>query len=188
MSDDNSNLTKWQFPSTTIAANDYLIVWADKDVTDSGLHADFKLSSTWEAVFLSDSSGVLIDEILFGVQASGNTTYGRFPNGTGPWTYMNSSHNTENMFPVAVEQIQKPGENSFVVYPNPAKDVVNIRLDKTGEYNVVLRDINGRKLSSKNINATFNDYAIDINNYSSGLYFLTLTNSEYTITKKFIIK
>ncbi len=188
LSDDNTDLLKWRFPDTTIAANSYLIVWADKDILDVGLHAGFKLSSTGDAVFLSDSSGVLIDEVLFGTQTSGNATYGRFPNGSGPWTYMNSSYNSENKFPVAVEEIATPKENSFVLYPNPAEDIVNIRLDKTGQYNVVLSDINGRQLTTKNINTLSNDFAIDVRNYSRGLYFLTLTNSEYTLTQKFIIK
>ena len=101
---------------------------------------------------------------------------------------MNSSYNSENKFPVAVEEIATPKENSFVLYPNPAEDIVNIRLDKTGQYNVVLSDINGRQLTTKNINTLSNDFAIDVRNYSRGLYFLTLTNSEYTLTQKFIIK
>jgi len=44
---------KWAFPAgTSIPAGDYLIVWADKDDTQAGLHADFKLSAAAESIFL----------------------------------------------------------------------------------------------------------------------------------------
>lgn len=52
LSDDAENLTKWTFPDVTIAKDDYLIVWADKDLEQSGLHADFKLSGNGEELFL----------------------------------------------------------------------------------------------------------------------------------------
>jgi len=46
LSDDPADLTIFQFPSgISIAANDYLIVWADDDLTQAGLHTDFKLSA-----------------------------------------------------------------------------------------------------------------------------------------------
>ncbi|MBL4592748.1 MAG: CotH kinase family protein [Flavobacteriales bacterium] len=57
LSDDNSNLTKWMFPDTSIAPNSYMIIWADNDTLDAGLHAGFKLSAAGEAIFLSDSLG-----------------------------------------------------------------------------------------------------------------------------------
>ncbi len=46
LSDDIFNLAKWQFPAGTgITANQYLIVWADNDTLQSGLHANFKLGN-----------------------------------------------------------------------------------------------------------------------------------------------
>lgn len=54
LSDDVANLSKWKFPtSTVIAANGYLIVWADDEATEGPLHATWKLSSGGEAVVLS---------------------------------------------------------------------------------------------------------------------------------------
>lgn len=59
LSDDPSDLKKWQFPpGTPIDAGGYLLVWADEDTTDAGLHADFTLSPVaWLSVvkFLAQS-------------------------------------------------------------------------------------------------------------------------------------
>ena len=188
LSDDNSDLNKWRFPDTTIAANDYLIVWADKDTLDIGLHAGFKLSATGEAIFLSDSSGILIDEIIFGSQSASNVTYGRFPNGTGPWEYMSSSQISENNPPVSVEEVEVLEKNSFVLFPNPANNLINVEIDAKGDYQVVLQDINGRILLSKKVTDSATRFSFDISNYSIGFYLITITNNEFTSTKKFIKK
>ena len=62
LSDDLLNLTKWQLPAQTIAANDYLIIWADSDSQNS-LHTNFKLSSSGETLFLADANGLLLDSV-----------------------------------------------------------------------------------------------------------------------------
>jgi hypothetical protein len=80
LTDDLENPAKWQFPaSTTIPAGDYIIVWADGDTTDRGLHANFKLDADGEEIGLFDVDGTtLIDSITFSEQ-TGDVSYGRFP-------------------------------------------------------------------------------------------------------------
>ena len=67
---DNLSLpNKWRIPTnnpsvTTIAADGYLLIWADDDTTDSGLHANFKLSAAGEEIGLFDKDGLTpIDSI-----------------------------------------------------------------------------------------------------------------------------
>ena len=68
LSDDPMNLFKWRIPNGTILdAGQYLVIWADEDGGDSGLHANFKLSSKGESVSLV-SGETLIDKVEFGVQ------------------------------------------------------------------------------------------------------------------------
>jgi hypothetical protein len=82
LTDDLTLPTKWQFPTddealTTIPPQGYLVVWADDDVADAGLHAGFKLDAGGEAVGLFDRDGVtLIDSVVFGPQTAG-VSYGR---------------------------------------------------------------------------------------------------------------
>jgi len=86
LTDNLDNPTKWQFPaSTTIAAGDYILIWADGDAADSGLHANFKLNADGEEIGFFDIDGTtLIDSITFGEQ-TGDVSYGRFPDASDNW-------------------------------------------------------------------------------------------------------
>ncbi|MEJ6582680.1 MAG: CotH kinase family protein, partial [Crocinitomicaceae bacterium] len=88
LSDNADTLDIFTFPaSTTIPANSYIVVWADKDLSQSGFHADFKLGSSGESIYLSDGSMTILDEVTFSSQTT-DLSYGRYPNGTGPHQVM----------------------------------------------------------------------------------------------------
>jgi spore coat protein CotH len=188
LSDDGSNTMKWSFPlGTTINANDYLIVWADNDVLQTGLHTNFKLSATGEGVYLSNTSGTLIDETAFGTQTT-DITWGRYPNGVGAFGLMNPTFSSSNSnSPVGIKDIEFLEENDFVIFPNPAKEKVNVRVSKLGEYQIIMRDINGREIVTKTMNSSSATCSINTNNFSKGFYIITVTNKNFTSTKKFII-
>lgn len=98
MTDTALNPTQWQFPSgTSIGGGSYVIVWADNDPGQEGLHAIFKLSAGGEYVGLSDSTGVLLDEIAFGQQTT-DLSLARIPNGTGDWVQGPPTFNLNNGF------------------------------------------------------------------------------------------
>ena len=67
LSNDATDLTQWTFPSESIAAGEYLVVFASgQDVagyTDSlgYLHTNFKLSGDGESVVLTQSDGTTIE-------------------------------------------------------------------------------------------------------------------------------
>ncbi len=70
LSDKTNDPRKWPFPDgTVLGAGEYLIVWADENGgAEEGLHANFKLSSDGESVFLVDTderSNALVDSIAF---------------------------------------------------------------------------------------------------------------------------
>ena len=84
LTDDLSDPTKWRIPETdpaltTIPAGGYLLIWADGDTTDAGLHANFRLSADGEEIGLFDSDGAtLLDHIVFDEQVT-DISYGRDP-------------------------------------------------------------------------------------------------------------
>ena len=86
LTDDLFSPRKWQFPDTTLAANGYLLVWADDDEGDMpGLHAGFTLSGDGEQIGLfdrDDRGNALVDTLTFGEQES-DVSAGRIPDGTG---------------------------------------------------------------------------------------------------------
>jgi hypothetical protein len=95
VSDDFSEPDKWLFPDTTIGANDFIVVWADDDEEQEGLHANFKLSKSGEEIILSSFDLTAIDSIQFGEQLT-DTTFGRFPNGTGDFQFMPPTFGADN--------------------------------------------------------------------------------------------
>jgi len=87
LTDDLSFPTKWQIPNnnpnaTVITRRQYLLIWADNDTTDAGLHTNFKLGADGEQIALFDSDGsTLIDSITFPAQTT-DISYGRYPDAT----------------------------------------------------------------------------------------------------------
>lgn len=91
LSDDSTAPTKWQFPSNThIAANGYLLVWADDNTsltTATNLHAGFKLSKSGEQIVLTGPASAnypLYDTITFGSQTT-DKSFGRSPANDDAW-------------------------------------------------------------------------------------------------------
>jgi len=63
LSDDDGDLTAWKFPSVTIGADEYLVIFAsDKDraQADSELHTNFKLKAGGEYLALTMPDGVTV--------------------------------------------------------------------------------------------------------------------------------
>jgi len=82
--------TKWQFPAdqpavTTVQPHGYLLLWADGDTGDWGLHASFRLDAEGDTVAVYDSDGqTLIDVVQFRQQTP-DVSWGRDPNDEGQW-------------------------------------------------------------------------------------------------------
>jgi hypothetical protein len=105
LSDDATVPTKWQFPAnTTIAANGYLIVWADSDTGQVGLHATFALSANGEHLRLSSTASVVLDSVTFGGQVA-NRSMARIPNGTGPFLQSRGTIGANNGTSIIVDPI-----------------------------------------------------------------------------------
>nr|WP_321222943.1 T9SS type A sorting domain-containing protein [uncultured Psychroserpens sp.] len=77
---------------------------------------------------------------------------------------------------------------TFELYPNPAKNNVTINWDKSDLVSVRIFDALGKLMYfTKNINIS-EPTAIDVSNYSTGLYFVKINNLQGSVTKKLIIE
>ncbi len=95
LSDDKDNLFKWKIPSgTIIKARGYLIIWADEDEGDEGLHANFKLSKGGEIISLIKDN-TIVDQIEFGPQVS-EVSSGRLAGHTGKLEKLSPTPGTSN--------------------------------------------------------------------------------------------
>ncbi len=122
LSDESSDLTQWVFPDTSIGPNDYLIIWADDDDGQPGLHANFKLSASGEEIVLVAPDTTIVDQVTFSAQPTDLST-GRFPNGTGSFVLMNPTFAAENTSGITdVDDSNNGQPNDYVLnqnYPNP---------------------------------------------------------------------
>ncbi|MGE5395763.1 MAG: lamin tail domain-containing protein [Candidatus Saccharibacteria bacterium] len=96
LTDSKSNLTKWKFPEgTMLGKNGYLIIWADKDTLQAGLHTNFKLSSLGETILLLTPKMNVIEDVKYPA-TSLSKSYARIPNGTGDFVWSTPTFNAEN--------------------------------------------------------------------------------------------
>ena len=92
LTDDLTETSRWRIPDgTTIAAEGYLLIWADDEntgpPTTSALHSDFKLSAGGEQVGLYDAAGAVVDTLTYGEQTT-DISFGRVPDGGTAWAFM----------------------------------------------------------------------------------------------------
>lgn len=116
------NLKHWRFPEgTEIASNDYLVVWADRDIADEGLHADFKLNKDEGRIYLSFENLEIMDSVTYVNQIT-NVASARIPNGVGDFVSQAPTFATNNE---PASGIITPWPNQTTgVFPNPASEVL----------------------------------------------------------------
>lgn len=96
LTDSKKKPTRWRFPEgTIITAKDYLIIWADGDTIQSGLHTNYKLSSEGEKVLLFTPDVNLIDEVEF-TATNLQQSWARIPDGTGDFQWSTPTFNAAN--------------------------------------------------------------------------------------------
>ena len=79
----------------------------------------------------------------------------------------------------------------FSLYPNPSKGIftVDVKGLEEDEYILSVKDILGKEVVSANEKVNRNlKKTIDLSSYGSGTYFVTLTNSNTTITRKIVVE
>ena len=107
-SDDITNLKKWRQPvSKTINAKGYSVFWFERNDL-STQHCDFKLLPEGGTLYLSNSSGVLVDSVSYPAQFR-NVSYGRETDGADQWVFFvdfspGSSNNNKKSASVACEK------------------------------------------------------------------------------------
>jgi len=182
LSDSYSNPLKWKFPdSIVIAPKSYLIVWADEDLTQAGIHANVKLSASGEKVILSYANGYVVDSISFGPQIK-DISYLRCPNGTGDFKSFKPSFGTENC--VTTVGNKELNTIEYSIYPNPGYGIFYIKNENSGIKNIRVFNALGSEVLNRK---TGSDYLIqiDLNGQIPGVYYV-LANG--TSAQKILLK
>ncbi len=91
LTDDLDDPNKYEIPAgVTIEPGEHLIFWADEDGPQGLAHINFKLSKTGESIGLFDTyanGNLPLSIITFGLQST-DVSYGRYPDGTHMWGFM----------------------------------------------------------------------------------------------------
>jgi hypothetical protein len=180
LTDDVLNVTKWQFPvGSIIEPNGFLIVWADMDTLQNGLHANFKLSNGGESLYFTNGTSVF--DLIDFPALNPDQVYARCPD-AGTFTYSTPTFAAANNCYLQTDEIN----GDFVsVFPVPVLDILNVKTNFEGEKNVKLIDLNGRLLASYIFEE--NVLVISTSDLASGAYQL-LIETDNQILKKSIIK
>ncbi|MEN9968948.1 MAG: hypothetical protein RIR94_1132 [Bacteroidota bacterium] len=179
LSDDPLNLMSWAFPAaTSIPANGYILIWADNDVNQVGLHANFKLSAGGDYVYLSHGFNVH-DQIAFGPQIA-NISYARCPDAGLDFATIIPTPLANNNCNIGVQENEAL---QVQVYPNPFADQFTI---ESHEDNIQLyvRAPSGQILYASTLQN--GKYQIDASTWASGVYIVELQAQKGVQTLKLV--
>lgn len=164
LSDNLTNLLKWDLPNHMIPANGYYVIWADEDGDQGEEHANFQLSNTGENVTLSNADSTMVDFVLYQMQNS-DISYGRSPNGVGDFTMLTPTFNASNdMSSILSEQ----EGNLVLAAPNPFTD----RITLSGIVTYSIKDLFGREVLKGCENV------INTSAWAPGVYFIHMENNQ----------
>jgi hypothetical protein len=176
--DNSANKLKWEFPDTIIKAKSYLVVWADENGTDPGLHANFKLSKSGEQIILYTADSVLLDEVTFPA-LDDNKSYGvcngNWEQTISPTFAAPNQCNITNSSDLNTEQV-------ISILPNPFHHSFSIYFNEMQGHSISILDVIGKTiLIQKNISSSILE--IDASQWNAGIYFLNFESGGKTQNK-----
>jgi hypothetical protein len=162
LSDNPTNLLKWDLPNHMVPANGYYVIWADEDGNQGEEHANFQLSNTGENITLSNADSTLINDVSYQMQNI-DIAYGRSPNGIGDFTMLTPTFNSSNDMSSVIDD---PAGNVITASPNPFTD--HLSINSSSSYSI--NDLYGRRVMKGS------DNVIHTSGWAPGVYFIHMDN------------
>ena len=202
LSDDPADPTKWRLPAVTIAADGFIIIWADRDENAGELHANFSLSANPESVglFESSNSGVkLIDSLEFPLMDM-DVSYGRIPDGGLALEILNAP--TPGLPNVSDSETPAGPIRLMQNYPNPhaTETLIPFRLSKSSKLALTIYNLRGHKIRHFDLGFRETGSYVDFQRAirwdgrnelgelaASGIYFYTLATENHRATRKLTV-
>lgn len=181
ISDDKDSLIKCMIPSgTTIPAKGFILIWVDGETNQEGVHCNFKLSSKGERIILSNSNFDKLDEINLKRQYP-DVSYGRFPDGSDEWKYMNPSGGKMNVKSKVLGEDRKKKGEKMKLKIDPGKDKFLVEIENDGKLPYRVMDKEEKILLKGTIDKKGE---IVITSLDNGKYTLLIGKNEYRILKE----
>ena len=188
LTDDMAFPWKYTFPNIDLQPNEYILIWADEDIYQGEMHAEFKLDKDGEEVYLMQGN-VIVDLMTY-PHIENNVSWGRWPDQQENWEFQayptpglpNSDEQAEeeegglpspNSLGIVMNNPIYRGSNEITIYGNPGQATLSI-------YNLSGRLIAEPFNSSL---ATQQSLTIETSEYASGIYILRLCQATDTAVK-----
>ncbi len=85
---------------------------------------------------------------------------------------------------IGIENVSQ--SNSFSIFPNPASDVLNLKLNNAESYELSVLDLTGKQMLTEIIRSQTEVYRLDISELPQGVYFIHLKSEHKLLTKQFV--
>jgi len=182
---------KFQFSSSplcNLSPGAFKLVWADDSIEQGPLHLNFELNNLGGYVGLySLQAGnlglfyALIDSVYYPAMGA-NESYSFFADLEENWLVVNNATPlSTNELPVGEAQIEPL---PLQVFPNPANEVINIRLNDTAAESRISWYTNSGQLIISELVSNKSLFSIQTNHFPSGIYFYTIqSENSYTSGK-----
>ncbi len=160
LSDSSSNLVKWQFPSVTVNAWGFLLIYASgKDMvsTNGQIHTNFKISAGGEPISLTSPDGVSVIDHVPAIIMPRNLSYGSTADGGMDRAYFNvptpnQTNNNSTGYSEIADGPQFSVEGGFYAAP------VEITLSTTEPNAVIYYTLDGSEPDPANLGSTLYPY------------------------------
>ena len=198
LTDDFTQPDKWAFPDTSLAPGGFLLIWADDDTFDAGLHTNFKLNKTGEqlGLYIGQNENLFaVDQIEFGVQAE-DTSFGRLPDGEDNWVFLQPTPGYENQSAGVIDSRRTlPAEFSLLQnFPNPFNNRTRIEIVVSSPVIAELKiyNVEGREIMTLQdgfLDSGVYSFNFDASRLAGGIYFAQArTENETAVTKMLLLK
>jgi spore coat protein CotH len=164
LTDNSKSPTKWRFPDYSLQPGDFALVWADRDLHQGPLHANFRLDADGEEVYLFklEEGGLTYMDGTAIPPLPSDFSFGRESDAGIPWVLFwapTPGASNEGW----LNTTERTGEN-FFIYPNPVSSILHF--SQMSDYHI--STIDGRPL--------YSGYGerVDVSRLSSGVYLIKL--------------
>jgi hypothetical protein len=185
LTDDPGVPFKWAFPDTIIRSKSYLLALSAHAASAGGMTTSLLFPAAGGKLYFINPAGNSTDTLSWGTQIPGKS-FGRYPNGSGPFTYMEPSASAFNY-------IGTTPETGMLVYPDPATDRIYIELSNTVvPQQLMVYGVNGKMAISQQVSLPRGipssvSLTVDVSSLSSGIYFLKIICRDGILKAKFIV-
>ncbi|GEM_PF-4193457 len=182
----------------SVSAEDYLTQSGDIEITeDTTVEIELEPGEEYTVTFeVENEYGDVIDDAVITLgdvtNEAGDYEFTVVP---GEYDYLVEAEHHEDYegsvdveSDITVEVIMVPDgtdipqhETAFSVYPNPAKDVLNVETQNINQVRVF--DLTGKVIYSQNVNA--NNVTIQVSEFGQGMYILQVETDKEVISERF---